>query len=144
MGLCIAIHPDEVVHPNGEVQSFSRRWAELAAQEGVDVRTVCAFEPAVYHQLAGCDGFMWRFGYDPISLDAAKRVLAAAEHGMKIPVFPSWKTAWHFEDKVAQAYLLEAAGIPTPRTWVCTSRTRSSAATRSAWRKSFAWAASCS
>jgi glutathione synthase/RimK-type ligase-like ATP-grasp enzyme len=118
MSLCIAIHPDEVVHRNGEVQSFSRRWAELAAREGVAVRTVDAFTPGLARQLDGCHGFMWRFGYDPTSLDAAKRVLAAIEHGMKLPVFPSWRTAWHFEDKVAQAYLLEVAGIPTPQTWV--------------------------
>jgi glutathione synthase/RimK-type ligase-like ATP-grasp enzyme len=118
MSLCIAIHPDEVVHKNGEVQSFSRRWSELAAREGVAVRAVDAFAPGIYRQLAGCDALMWRFGYDPTSLDAAKRVLTAAEHGMKLAVFPSWKTAWHFEDKVAQSYLLEAAGIPSPQTWV--------------------------
>ena len=41
--------------------------------------------------------------------------MAALEHGMGIPVFPTWKTIWHFDDKIGQYYLLRAAGIPTCR-----------------------------
>lgn len=118
MSKAIAIHPDEVRHQNGEVQSFSRRWEELAAQRGVRVQVVDAFAPDLMRRLAGCDGFLWRFGYDALSLQFAKRLLPAIEQGLKIPVFPDWATAWHFEDKVAQHYLLDAAGIPTPQTWV--------------------------
>jgi hypothetical protein len=33
-------------------------------------------------------------------------------------VFPTWKTIWHFDDKIAQNYLLQLADIPIPRTWV--------------------------
>jgi len=41
----------------------------------------------------------------------AKQILFALEHsGFK--VFPDFKTAWHFDDKVAQKYLLEAHNIP--------------------------------
>lgn len=31
-------------------------------------------------------------------------------------VMPGYASVWHFESKVAQSYLLEAAGVPTPRT----------------------------
>jgi hypothetical protein len=65
---------------------------------------------------------MWRFGYTPLPRLFAKRLLMAVEHGLGIPVFPSWQTAWHFEDKIAQHYLLRAAGIPTPATWVFWNR----------------------
>ncbi len=61
---------------------------------------------------------MWRFDYVPPSLTFAKRLLPAIEQGLQIPVFPSWKSAWHFEDKIGQHYLLAAAGIPMPQTWV--------------------------
>jgi glutathione synthase/RimK-type ligase-like ATP-grasp enzyme len=60
---------------------------------------------------------MWRFGYDEVDLGLAKRLLPAVEHGIGIPVFPAWETSWHFEDKITQGYLLEAAGIPAPETW---------------------------
>jgi len=118
MPYTIAIHPDRVRQKNGEMQSFSERWTELAKEAGIEVRRVDAFAPDFLDQLEGCDGFMWRFGFVPPERVLAKRLLPAIEHALGIPVFPSWKTAWHFEDKVAQHYLLEAAGIPMPRTWV--------------------------
>ncbi len=114
----IAIQPDYIRQKNGEEQSFSARWLELAAERGIDVVTVDVDAPDLFDRLRGCDGFMWRFGFDPLSLQFAKRLLAAVEHGMGLPVFPSQASSWHFEDKIAQRYLLDAAGLPTPRTWV--------------------------
>jgi glutathione synthase/RimK-type ligase-like ATP-grasp enzyme len=61
---------------------------------------------------------MWRFGYSATVRLFAKRLLVAIEHGLGIPVFPSSETVWHFEDKVAQHYLLLSAGIRTPTTWM--------------------------
>lgn len=114
----IAIIPDHLRHKNGEEQSFSARWMDLAEKRGVETVPVRLNDANFFERLNGCNGFMWRFGYDPLSLIRAKRILLAVEQGMGIAVFPSWRSHWHFEDKIAQAYLLEAAGIPTPRTWV--------------------------
>src|SRR5688572_10552322 len=122
MSFRIAIQPDGVRQRNGELQSFSDRWCQLAACQGFEVRTVNVFADDVFEQLAGCDGFMWRFGYSPVPRLFAKRLLAVIEHAVGIPVFPSSKTAWHFEDKLAQHYLLRANGIPSPRTWVFWNR----------------------
>jgi glutathione synthase/RimK-type ligase-like ATP-grasp enzyme len=116
--LTIAIQPDHVVQPNGVKQSYSDRWLALAADAGIQTRIVDASRPDLFEQLAGCDGFMWRFGYRAPERLVAKRILAAVEHALGIPVFPAWKSAWHFEDKISQYYLLQAAGIPLPRTWM--------------------------
>lgn len=116
--LTIAIHPDKVIQPNGVRQSYSDRWLELAAQAGIRTRIVDAYKSDFLAQLAGCNGFMWRFGYRAPERLFAMRLMPAVEHGLGIPVFPSWKSSWHFEDKISQHYLLEAAGIPMPRTWV--------------------------
>lgn len=116
--LTIAIQPDHVVQPNGVQQSYSDRWLALAAAAGVRTRLVDVHRPDFFDHLAGCDGFMWRFGYRAPQRLIARRVLAAVEHALGIPVFPSWKSAWHFEDKISQHYLLRAAGIPMPRTWI--------------------------
>src|SRR5688572_23617189 len=95
--LTIAIQPDQVVQPNGVRQSFSDRWLGLAAQAGLQTRVVDAWRPDIFQQLEGCDGFMWRFGFRAPERLVARRVLFAVEHAMGIPVFPSWKSAWHFE-----------------------------------------------
>ena len=113
----IAIQPDRIVHKNGEVQAFSERWTELASDAGIEVRQSDAFSTSFFDELTGCNAFMWRFDYAARSRLFAKRLLSAVEHGLGLFVFPSWKTMWHFEDKIAQHYLLQAAGIPEPRTW---------------------------
>jgi hypothetical protein len=118
MAYTVAIQPDRLRHKNGEEQSFSSQWAARAADTGITVRTVNVYAADFFEQLAGCDGFMWRFGYSPTPRLFAKRLMPAIEQGLGIPVFPSIETAWHFEDKIAQSYLLHAAGVPTPATWV--------------------------
>lgn len=114
----IAIHHDDAFLSSGRRQSFSARWSELLSDAGHRPRVVDAADPNFFEQLEGCDGFMWWHTHLPHPRHFARRILAAVHHGMGIPVFPSWETVWHFDDKVGQYFLLRTAGIPTPRTWV--------------------------
>jgi glutathione synthase/RimK-type ligase-like ATP-grasp enzyme len=116
--LTIAIQPDHQLLMSGRHQSFSSRWTERAGRAGIAVRGVDVYAGRLREQLTGCDGFMWWFAHLPEVRHAGMRVLQAIERGMNIPAFPNSRTIWHFDDKVAQAYLLDAAGIPTPRTWI--------------------------
>lgn len=122
MTLKIAIQPDEVIHHNGERQSFSKRWFELAARRGITAVPVDVFSEDAIRQIAACDGFMWRC--DPTAHPRlyAKRLLYAIEEGARLPVFPNLKSSWHFEDKIGQSYFLAAAGVPTPPTHIFWTR----------------------
>lgn len=123
MGLKIAIQPDETTHHNGERQSYSERWMELAQKEGgIEPVSVDVFAGDAIRQISACDAFMWRFLPSAHPRLYAKRLLHAVEHGLGLPVFPSVNTAWHSEDKVGQYYLLTAAGIPTPATHIFWTR----------------------
>lgn len=118
----IAIQPDEVVHHNGEHQSFSKRWTELARRHDIEVVPVDVFSPDIISRIAACDAFMWRCDPSAHPRLYAKRLLYAIEAGMDMPVFPSLKSSWHFEDKVGQYYFLAAAGILTPATHILWTR----------------------
>lgn len=122
MTLKIAIQPDEIVHHNGERQSYSGRWMELARDMDVEAVPVDVFAPDIIDTVATCDAFMWR--YDPSAHPRlfADRLLYAIEEGLGLPVFPSLGSRWHFEDKVGQSYFLTAAGIPIPATTVSWTR----------------------
>lgn len=122
MNLKIAIQADEVVHHNGERQSFSERWIELAESQGIDTVVVDVFSPEIMPKISASDAFMWRCPPTAHPRLYAKRLLYAIESGMGKPVFPSLKTWWHFEDKIGQYYFFFAAGIPTPATHVAWSR----------------------
>jgi glutathione synthase/RimK-type ligase-like ATP-grasp enzyme len=47
----------------------------------------------------------------------AKFIIKAVEN-MNIKVFPDYNTAWHYDDKVAQKYLLESVNAPLVNTFV--------------------------
>jgi glutathione synthase/RimK-type ligase-like ATP-grasp enzyme len=114
----IGIQPDEVSLPRGKSQSFSDRWIKLLKEWGHEPRILDANKPEFFDEVRACDGFMWTILQAVNSRHFGRRVLAALEHGMGIPVFPTWETIWHFDDKIGQYYLLRAAGIPAPDTWV--------------------------
>lgn len=118
----IAIQPDNVVHRNGEVQSYSDRWKELADAAGVRPLMLDAYDRKSMDTVSSCDGVMWRFSPDYSTRVFAKRFLQAVELGLGIPVFPDYHTRWHVEDKLAQHDMFRALGVPTPATWVLRDR----------------------
>lgn len=122
MNLKIAIQPDKVVHPNGERQSFSDRWMELAKNRGIDVMPVDVYARDAISRIATCDAFMWRCTGSAHQRLYAKRLLYAIAEGLGLAVFPTPADTWYFEDKIAQHCFFSAAGIPTPQTEVLWSR----------------------
>jgi glutathione synthase/RimK-type ligase-like ATP-grasp enzyme len=47
----------------------------------------------------------------------ARHVIASAEK-MSITVYPNSQSCWHFDDKIAQKFLLESIGAPLVPTYV--------------------------
>lgn len=122
MTLKIAIQSDEVVHHNGERQSYSARWIELARDLEIETVSVDAFSSNAIETISTCDAFMWRCDPSAYMRLYANRLLYGIEEGLGLPVFPSLKSRWHFEDKIGQFYFLAAAGIPTPATTISWTR----------------------
>lgn len=100
----IAIHDS----PSG----FHPRWMAYCEARGIPYRRVDCYANDIIRQLHGCTALMWHHGQsNPRDILIARQILSALEHaGLK--VFPDFRTAWHFDDKVAQKYLFEALGIP--------------------------------
>lgn len=112
----IAIQPDHQKLENPESNSSSWHWSRLAAQYGYDVRLVDVRNDDIMEQLKDCHAFMWRHRHIYEDHIIARRLMPAIESGLGIPVYPDHPTAWHFDEKIAQKYLLEALGLPAPRT----------------------------
>lgn len=105
------------IHKDGE--GFSGRWGETLRNRGVSVRWLNLLASDPLNEVCGCDGVMWHWAHYPHEVRlAARPILYVIEKEMKIPVFPDCRTAWHYDDKISQSYLLQALGIPAPRTWI--------------------------
>jgi hypothetical protein len=98
---------------------FSVRWAGALQAQGAEVRWLDLLGSEPLKQAVGCNGVMWHWFHYPHEIRlAALPILRVIEEHLRIPVFPDMATCWHFDDKIAQSYLMEALGIPQPRTWV--------------------------
>lgn len=106
----IAIH-----HRDG---SFSNRWITYCEKNNIAYKIVNAFDNDIIQQLKDCEALMWHHHHGHFKdVLVAKNILFALEHA-GIKVFPDFKTAWHFDDKVAQKYLLEAIEAPLVSSYV--------------------------
>lgn len=111
--MIIGIHPDRI----GD-ESYSEKWAQYIQERGGSVRILNLLAKNALDQAKECDGVMWRWAHNPQEKQSAQRILFTIEHYLKIPVYPNFATSWHFDEKVAQYYLLKALGAPVPQTWV--------------------------
>jgi len=99
-------------------RSFSERWIEYCEEHGIDYRIVDCFSNDIIDQLRGFRALLWHWGmWQPQSYITARSIIVAAEV-MGLIVFPNLSTAWHYDDKIAQKYLLEAVGAPLVKSYV--------------------------
>lgn len=106
----IAIH-----HRQG---SFSDHWIAYCEKQNIDYKIINAFDSDIVEQIKDCDVFMWHHHHAQYKdVLTAKRILFALEHA-DVKVFPDFKTGWHFDDKVAQKYLLESIDAPLVPSYV--------------------------
>jgi glutathione synthase/RimK-type ligase-like ATP-grasp enzyme len=110
MTVQLAIHPSK--------ESFSERWVAYCDEHKIPYRLVNCLDSDIIAQLASVDALLWHWHHqDPRAQLMARQVIMAAE-AMGVTVFPNTATCWHFDDKVAQKYLLEAVGAPLVPTYI--------------------------
>jgi len=61
---------------------------------------------------------MWRHAHFGVAPQISRRLLPVLERELGLVIYPDQNTCWHFDDKIAQAYLFKVHGIPTPETLV--------------------------
>lgn len=97
--------------------SWSGPWVEYCQQNNIDFEVVNPYQIAVIDYLMTFDIILWHFSnYSHVDMLMAKNILFTLESSGK-NVFPSIKDAWHFDDKLAETYLLESIKAPIPKSF---------------------------
>jgi glutathione synthase/RimK-type ligase-like ATP-grasp enzyme len=100
----IAIHKNQT--------GFHPRWVEYCKKNNINYKIVDCYSNDIIAQLQDCNALMWHFSQsNSKDIIIAKQIMFTLEH-VNFKVFPDFKTAWHFDDKVAQKYLFEAIEAP--------------------------------
>lgn len=92
--------------------SFSDRWLEYCKKNNIPYKEVNPYASDIVEQVRDCDAFMWHFHHLSYkdALFAKQLLFSIQQSGKK--VFPYFNSAWHFDDKVGQKYLLESIDAP--------------------------------
>lgn len=97
--------------------SWSNVWLDYCVEAGiphrlVDWRALDAFDLMARHDIV-----VWHYShYSPREMVFARNILLALK-AAGCRVFPDSFDSDHFDDKVAQAYMLRGLGIPTPKNY---------------------------
>jgi glutathione synthase/RimK-type ligase-like ATP-grasp enzyme len=97
---------------------FHPRWIAYCEKKGIPFKRVNCYANDLIEQLKDCKALMWHFNQGSHRDNIiAKQILFALEH-TGFQVFPDFRTAWHFDDKVAQKYLFESINAPLVPSYV--------------------------
>ena len=90
--------------------SWNTRWVDFCERNNIPYIGVDCYAPDIIDTLKRerVTHLMWAFSLAlPKDHIMAKSVMTAA-NAMGVKTFPNFQSSWHFEDKIAQKYLLEA------------------------------------
>jgi glutathione synthase/RimK-type ligase-like ATP-grasp enzyme len=118
--------------------SFSDRWIEQCLEKTIPFKRLNCLSTDIMRQCAGLSAVFWHWSLNkPQELLIARQIIGALEQ-KGILVFPNLASCWHYDDKVAQKYLLEAIDAPLIPTWVSMNRDETDRwVARATWPKVF-------
>ena len=98
--------------------SWSYEWEKILKEKGVEVKRINFYDSNVMKQVKDCDGIMWHWFHYPNDKIVAPKILSNIQLNMDIPIFPDLNSCWHYDEKVAQHYLLDSIDAPRVPSWV--------------------------
>lgn len=98
--------------------SFSVSWIEYCKEKEIPFRLIDAYSSTLIQDCREVDAFMCHWAHNDYASFLAAKQMVSALTWTNIYTFPNLSTFWHYDDKIAQKYLLEAIGAPTPKTWI--------------------------
>lgn len=112
--IAIHINPVYSTHSN----KWHHSWIEYCQRNKLDYEVVDCFQNNILEKLNKFDYLLWHFSnYIIQDMLFARSILnAAVKNGLN--VFPDFNTSWHFDDKIAEYYLLKAVDAPIPESWI--------------------------
>lgn len=106
------------IHNQSREVFFSRRWKQYCDEKKIEYKLVSCYDNDIIDQLQECEALLWHVNNLNHKDQLLAKNLVNAIENTGIKIFPNRETLWHFDDKVAQKYLLESVGAPLVRTYV--------------------------
>lgn len=104
--------------PNSKDMAVQQAYEKILDYNGIKSIRLQVEQEDFWEKVRGLSLFIMRFQHYDSSLQLARDILPVVENDFGIPCYPNQATAWHYDDKAKQAFLLKAHGFPITQTWV--------------------------
>lgn len=95
--------------------SWVNPWVEYCTQNNYYYELIDPQQSDIIEKLKRFDIMLWHFsGFSQFDMLFARSIIYSAKH-MGVKVFPDFGEAWHFDDKIAESFLLDAINAPIPK-----------------------------
>lgn len=98
--------------------SYSDRFIRYCNINHIDYKLVDCYKSEIMEEMRDCDGLMWHWAHNDYRELLFARQLTYSLELVNKRVWPNSNTAWHFDDKIGQKYLLEAIQSPLIPTYL--------------------------
>jgi glutathione synthase/RimK-type ligase-like ATP-grasp enzyme len=98
--------------PNGGDIPAQKAYEKILDFNGIPSVRLLIEQPDFWEQVRGLSLFIMRFRQHDSELILARDILPVVDKELGIPCYPNQTTAWHYDDKVKQYFLLKAKGFP--------------------------------
>ena len=93
-------------------------WEQYLDAHNIPWEYVDCYRSDIISILPNYSALLWHYSnFVNADLMEAQNILDLAE-SMGLIVYPDHHTAWHFDDKIAEMYALQAVNAPIPNSWV--------------------------
>lgn len=108
--IAIAYYPHKIMHST----NWKNPWEEYCIDNNLDYELINCYESNVIDKLRGFSHLLWHFGnYEYQDMLFARTIIYSAKI-LGLKTFPDFESAWHFDDKIAETYLLQSINAPIP------------------------------
>ena len=112
----VAIHQNHAIFKHTTM--WDNEWIQYCIENDIDYEVINCFENDILEKLGNFDILLWHFSnYSLQEMMYARTILNSASI-LGLKVFPDFSTAWHFDDKIAETYLLKTIGAPIPGSYM--------------------------
>jgi len=98
-------HP-QYLHP------FQYKYMKILEDNAIDYKLVDSQSHTFWEEINDCSLYIMFLGQTLMHLQRQLSLISVLDNVLGIRCFPNWNTAWHFDDKISQYYLLKSQGFP--------------------------------
>jgi glutathione synthase/RimK-type ligase-like ATP-grasp enzyme len=112
--MIVGIHPRFPKQKDPEMDIYRL----ILEHNDIEVLELNINQPDFWYKIKSLDLFIFKWAHVDDNKQIAKAILPIIENSFKIKCFPNQSSCWHYDDKVRQFYLLQAAELPVVNSWV--------------------------